>query len=78
MAEKFRAGGAGIPAFFTPTGAGTIIEEGGFPIRCDPTNPKKALIPSEKKERRHFDGRDYILERSIVGDFSLIKAWKAD
>jgi 3-oxoacid CoA-transferase subunit A len=58
LAERMRAGGAGIPAFFTPTGAGTLVAEG--------------------KETRQFDGRDYILERAIKGDFSLVKAWKAD
>jgi len=58
LAERMRAGGAGIPAFFTPTGAGTLVAEG--------------------KETRQFDGRDYILERAIKGDFALVKAWKAD
>jgi len=73
-----RAGGAGIPAFFTPTGTGTVIEEGGFPIKVNPQNPKHPQIGSERKEKRIYDGRDYILERSITGDFSLVKAWKAD
>lgn len=58
LAEKMRAGGAGIPAFFTATGYGTPVAEG--------------------KEERQFNGRDYILEESIVGDFAIIKAWKAD
>ncbi|QFU76908.1 CoA transferase subunit A [Halioglobus maricola] len=58
LAEKMRAGGAGIPAFFTATGYGTPVGEG--------------------KEVREFDGRHYILEESIVGDFSIGKAWKAD
>lgn len=72
-----RAGGAGIPAFFTPTGTGTLIEEGGFPIKIG-KDGKSTVIASEKKEKRTYDGREYILEKSIVGDFSLIKAWKAD
>ena len=76
LAEKLRAGGAGIPAFFTPTGSGTIIEEGGFPIRI--SKDKEREILSAKKERREYDGRQYILERSIVGDFAIIKGWKAD
>jgi 3-oxoacid CoA-transferase A subunit len=71
-----RAGGAGIPAFFTPTGTGTLIEEGGFPIKIGKNG--SAEIASEKKEKRTYDGREYILEKSIVGDFALIKAWKAD
>lgn len=78
LAEKLRAGGAGIPAFFTPTGNGTLIEQGGFPLRFDPKDPTKALILSEKKEKRVYEDREYILERSIVGDYALVKAWKAD
>lgn len=58
LAEKLRAGGAGIPAFFTKTGVGTLVAEG--------------------KEVREFDGQQYIMERSIVADVSLVKAWKAD
>jgi len=58
LAERMRAGGAGIPAFYTPAGAGTLVAEG--------------------KESRRFDGREYLLERSVVGDFSLVAAWKAD
>jgi len=58
LAERIRAGGAGIPAFFTPTGAGTKVAEG--------------------KESRLFDGRECILERAIVGDFAIVKAWKGD
>lgn len=58
LAERLRAGGAGIPAFFTPTGVGTIVAEG--------------------KEVREFDGRPYVMERGIVGDFALVKAWKGD
>jgi 3-oxoacid CoA-transferase subunit A len=58
LAERMRAGGAGIPAFYTPAGAGTLVAQG--------------------KETRAFEGRDYLLERGIVGDFSLIAAWKGD
>lgn len=58
LAEKMRAGGAGIPAFFTATGVGTVVAEG--------------------KEIKQFNGRDYVLEPSIVGDFAIVKAWKAD
>src|SRR6478735_3081026 len=58
LAERMRAGGAGIPAFYTPAGAGTLVAEG--------------------KETRQFEGRDYLLERGIVGDFSMVAAWKAD
>jgi 3-oxoacid CoA-transferase subunit A len=58
FAERIRAGGAGIPAFFTPTGYGTIVAEG--------------------KETREFDGRPYVMERWIRGDFAFVKAWKGD
>lgn len=58
LAEQLRAGGAGIPAFFTATGYGTPVAEG--------------------KEVREFDGRPYIMERAITGDFALVKGWKAD
>jgi len=58
LAEKMRAGGAGIPAFYTATGYGTPVGEG--------------------KEVREFDGRPYIMEESITGDFAIVKAWKAD
>jgi len=58
LAEKLRAGGAGIPAFFTRTGYGTQVAEG--------------------KETREFDGQMYVMERSIVADVALVKAWKAD
>ena len=58
LAERIRAGGAGIPGFYTATGVGTPIEEG--------------------KETKVFDGKKYLLESGIVGDFALVKAWKAD
>ena len=58
LAERLRAGGAGIPAFYTPTGFGTMVAEG--------------------KETRDFDGRQYVLERAIRGNFAFIKAWKGD
>ena len=58
LAEKLRAGGAGIPAFFTRTGVGTLVAEG--------------------KESREFDGHTYIMERALVPDVALVKAWKAD
>lgn len=77
LAERLRAGGAGIPAFYTPTAAGTVLQDGGFPVKYGPGGDGVA-IGSEPREGRTFDGRDYILEKAIVGDFSLVKAWKAD
>eukprot|EP00746_Dinoflagellata_sp_MGD_P011395 gnl/MRDRNA2_/MRDRNA2_123870_c0_seq1.p1 gnl/MRDRNA2_/MRDRNA2_123870_c0~~gnl/MRDRNA2_/MRDRNA2_123870_c0_seq1.p1 ORF type:complete len:503 (+),score=119.71 gnl/MRDRNA2_/MRDRNA2_123870_c0_seq1:97-1605(+) len=76
LAEKLRAGGAGVPAFYTPTGFGTQIQEGGFPIRVK-TATQEAIL-SEPREVREFDGRKYVMERSIFGDYALVKAWKAD
>ena len=58
LAERLRAGGAGIPGFYTATGVGTPIAEG--------------------KESKEFEGREYILEKAITGDFAFVKAWKAD
>jgi len=58
LSERIRAGGAGIPGFYTPTGVGTVVAEG--------------------KETREFEGRTYVLERGIVGDYALVKAWKGD
>lgn len=58
LAERLRAGGAGIPAFYTATGVGTEVAKG--------------------KEHKEFDGRTYIMEKGIVGDFAFVKAWKSD
>jgi 3-oxoacid CoA-transferase subunit A len=58
LAERVRAGGAGIPAFYTPTGYGTMVAEG--------------------KETREFNGRQYVLEKALRGDFAFVKAWKGD
>jgi 3-oxoacid CoA-transferase/3-oxoacid CoA-transferase subunit A len=76
LAERLRAGGAGIPAFYTPTGAHTAISEGGLPLLYNADGTVKKY--SEKKEIRAFDGRDYVLEPAITGDFALVKAWKGD
>ncbi|CAD7970470.1 unnamed protein product [Amoebophrya sp. A120] len=76
LAEKIRAAGAGIPAFFTPTGVGTIMQEGGFPIRQKSDSNTEIL--SGKLESRTFDGKEYVMELSLPGDFALIKGYKAD
>jgi 3-oxoacid CoA-transferase/3-oxoacid CoA-transferase subunit A len=76
LAERLRAGGAGIPAFFTPTGAGTAISDGGLPLRYAPDGSVAKY--SAKKEIREFSGRRYVLEPAITGDFALVKAWKGD
>uniref|UniRef100_A0A671PHM1 Succinyl-CoA:3-ketoacid-coenzyme A transferase n=1 Tax=Sinocyclocheilus anshuiensis TaxID=1608454 RepID=A0A671PHM1_9TELE len=76
LAERIRAGGAGVPAFFTATGYGTLIQEGGSPIKYKKDGT--IAIASEPREVREFNGRHYIMEKSITGDFALVKAWKAD
>lgn len=76
FAERIRAGGAGIPAFYTPTGFGTQIAEGGLPMLHDAEGG--VVKTSEPKETREFDGRMFVLEPAIRGDFALVKAWKAD
>lgn len=76
LAERLRAGGAGIPAFFTPTAVGTIIEKGGLGIKYNPD--KSVAIASAPREAREFNGRKYIMEEAITGEIGLVKAWKAD
>ena len=76
LAERLRAGGAGIPAFYTPTAAGTLVQEGGFPIKYRADG--EVEIASEPREVREFNGRSYVLERGITADFSLVKAHVAD
>ena len=77
LAEKLRAGGAGIPGFYTKTGHGTILQSGGFPIKYKPDG-KTVDISQEPKEVKVFNGNEYLLEESITGDYALIKAWRAD
>ena len=76
LAERLRAGGAGIPAFFTPTGAGTAVSDGGLPLRYASDGSVAKL--SEKKETRDFNGKPHVLEPAITGDFAIVKAWKGD
>ena len=76
LAERLRAGGAGIPAFYTPTGVGTAVSEGGLPLKYAPDGSVAKW--SEKKEVREIDGREYVLERAIRGQFAIVKAWKGD
>ncbi|KAI4461888.1 ketoacid-coenzyme a transferase [Holotrichia oblita] len=76
LAERLRAGGAGIPAFFTPTAYGTLVHEGGAPIKYGKDG--KVEIPSLQRQAQMFNGKPYIMEEAITGDYALIKAWKAD
>ncbi len=76
LAERMRAGGTGIPAFFTATGGGTQVAEGGIPWRYDTEGNVTASSPP--KETRDFGGREYVLEEAITADFGLVRAWKGD
>jgi 3-oxoacid CoA-transferase subunit A len=76
LAERLRAGGTGIPAFYTATGVGTQVAEGGLPWRYHPDG--SVAVASPAKETREFDGRTYVLEEAITCDFALVHAWKGD
>lgn len=76
LVERLRAGGAGIPAFYTATGVDTVVESGGFPQKYDSLG--NTAISSTASETRSFGGKKYILQEAIVGDYALIKAKKAD
>jgi 3-oxoacid CoA-transferase subunit A len=76
LAERLRAGGAGIPAFFTRAGVGGWVADGGLPWRYGPDGT--VLVASPAKELRFFDGHDYVMERAITTDAALVHAWKGD
>lgn len=80
LAERMRAGGAGIPAFFTPTGVGTVVSLGGMPWRYAPDGT--VAVTSPAKETKVLDSlgrpREYVLERAIRSDFGLVRAAKGD
>ena len=76
LAERIRAGKAGIPAFYTATGVGTQVSEGGLPMLY--AKDGSVAKASPKKEVRRFGDRDYVLETALKGDVSLVKAYKAD
>jgi 3-oxoacid CoA-transferase subunit A len=76
LAERLRAGGCGIPAFFTPAGVGTQVAEGGLPWRYAADG--SVALASPPKEVREFDGAQYVMERGIVTDYALVHAAKGD
>lgn len=80
LAERLRAGGSGIPAFYTATGVGTQVAEGGLPWRYDPDGGVAVASPPKPVDRFTVRGveREYVLERAITADFSLVRAWKGD
>ena len=80
LAERLRAGGSGIPAFFTATGVGTQVAEGGLPWRYDDSG--NVVLSSPAKEVRTFPTREgdqlFVLEEAIVADYAMVRAWKGD
>jgi 3-oxoacid CoA-transferase subunit A len=76
LAERMRAGGTGIPAFFTATGVGTQVAEGGLPWKYDTEG--NVIVASPAKEVRRFGNQDYLLEQAITTDFALVRAIKGD
>jgi len=76
LAERLRAGGSGIPAFYTATGVGTQVAEGGLPWRYDAHG--NVEIASPAKEIRRFGDHEFVLEEAIVCDFGLVRAWRGD
>src|SRR5215469_9925847 len=80
LAERLRAGGCGIPAFYTATGVGTQVADGGLPWRYHPDGSVAVASPAKPTATFTIGGadRDYVLERGIVTDFALVRAWKGD
>src|ERR671917_1602109 len=76
LAERLRAGGVGIPAFYTPTGVGTMVADGGIPVRYDAAGT--VVQTSAPKEIREFGGRQYVLETALTADFGLVRAAVGD
>ncbi|BEI86291.1 hypothetical protein CcaverHIS002_0605780 [Cutaneotrichosporon cavernicola] len=81
IAERLRSAAAGMPGFYTRTGAGTAVETGGIPIqwsRPDANGKQTVAVPGNKKEAREFDGKRYIFEPALKGDVAIFRAWKVD
>ncbi len=80
LAERLRAGGAGIPAFYTATGVGTQVADGGLPWRYDDSG--NVVTASPPKETREFDTAEgpkgFVLEQALITDFGLVRAWRGD
>jgi 3-oxoacid CoA-transferase subunit A len=76
LAERLRAGGSGIPAFYTPSGAGTMLSDGTFPLGYSADGAVAKQMPP--RETRDFGGRQHVLEYGIVADFGLVKAYQGD
>lgn len=77
LAEKLRAGGYGIPAFYTAVGRDTFVEKGGFPI-LNPQNGEKATLVTSPKEVKIINGQKFLFEEALSPAYSIVKGWKAD
>lgn len=78
LAERCRAAGAGIPAFYTPAAVGTVVASGDLPVRFSTERQGQVESFGRPKDVRVFDGRSFVLEEAIRADFALVKAWRAD
>lgn len=76
LAERCRAGGAGIPAFYTPAAFGTVVQTGELPLKHNPDGTVQQY--SQPRDVKVFDGKSYVMEEAIKGDYAFVKAWKAD
>jgi 3-oxoacid CoA-transferase subunit A len=76
LAERLRAGGIGVPAFYTPTGVGTMVADGGIPVKYD--SDGNVVETSRPKEVREFDGQQYVLETALTADYGLVRAARGD
>ncbi|RMZ73079.1 Succinyl- :3-ketoacid-coenzyme A transferase [Pyrenophora seminiperda CCB06] len=76
LAERIRAGGAGIPAFYTPTAVNTLLQDGQIPAKFDKQG--KAIGFGQKREVREFNGKKFLMETALTGDVAIIRAHKAD
>ncbi|KAL4741805.1 hypothetical protein BDV11DRAFT_182450 [Aspergillus similis] len=76
LAERCRAGGAGIPAFYTPAAFGTVVQTGELPLKHNPDGT--VALYGQPRDVKVFDGKSYVMEEAIKGDYAFVKAWKAD
>lgn len=76
LAERCRSGGAGIPAFYTPAAFGTVVQTGDLPLRHN--NDGTVALYSQPRDTKVFDGKSYVMEEAIKGDYAFVKVWKAD
>ena len=76
LAERCRAGGAGVPAFYTPAAFGTVVQTGDLPLKHNPDG--SVAVFSTARDVKVFDGKSYVMEEAIKGDYAFVKAWKAD